>query len=123
VGGYGIGTSVTAPDLQYNTWMHIAGVFDNSMAYIYINGVLIDSMPTPVDTLQDSDQPVKMGTHPIWAADDAFGGTLDEVRLYNRALSLDEIGELANVPIPGAVWLLGSGLMGMVAIRRRKSKE
>jgi hypothetical protein len=26
------------------------------------------------------------------------------------------------VPIPGAVWLLGSGLLGLVAIRRRKKK-
>jgi hypothetical protein len=25
----------------------------------------------------------------------------------------------ANVPIPGAVWLLGSGLAGLVLVRRR----
>ncbi len=29
-------------------------------------------------------------------------------------------GETSAVPIPGAVWLLGSGIMGMMAIRRRK---
>ena len=26
------------------------------------------------------------------------------------------------VPIPGAVWLLGSGLMGLIAVRRRKGR-
>jgi hypothetical protein len=26
------------------------------------------------------------------------------------------------VPIPGAVWLLGSGLLGLVTIRRRRAK-
>jgi hypothetical protein len=30
--------------------------------------------------------------------------------------------DLAPVPIPGAVWLLGSGLVGLVAIRRRFNK-
>ena len=29
---------------------------------------------------------------------------------------------IPNVPIPGAVWLLGSGLLGLVAIRRRFQK-
>ena len=36
---------------------------------------------------------------------------------------LNAAGNLANtsaVPIPGAVWLLGSGLAGMVAMRRKK---
>ena len=28
--------------------------------------------------------------------------------------------EMSEVPIPGAVWLLGSGLAGLVALRRRK---
>ena len=29
-------------------------------------------------------------------------------------------GETSTVPIPGAAWLLGSGLFGLVAVRRRK---
>ena len=35
--------------------------------------------------------------------------------------ALDDISVNA-VPIPGAVWLLGSGLLGLVAIRRRFEK-
>ncbi|HDM76455.1 MAG TPA: VPLPA-CTERM sorting domain-containing protein [Deltaproteobacteria bacterium] len=26
-----------------------------------------------------------------------------------------------SVPVPGAIWLLGSGIIGLVAFRRRKS--
>ncbi len=45
-------------------------------------------------------------------------GTLNR---YNGYYGLAiRIGQVSSVPIPGAVWLLGSGLMGMVALGRRK---
>ena len=40
-----------------------------------------------------------------------------------KLLSFDENGAAfgtSQVPIPGAIWLLGSGLFGLVAIRRRR---
>ena len=39
----------------------------------------------------------------------------------NRGGFIDNV-ELNAVPIPGALWLLGSGLLGLVGIRRRHSK-
>jgi len=32
-------------------------------------------------------------------------------------------GKVAPVPIPGAVWLFGSGLMGVVGLGRKKNKH
>ena len=32
-----------------------------------------------------------------------------------------DIGALSAVPVPGAVWLLGSGVMGLLGLRRRKA--
>jgi len=46
----------------------------------------------------------------------AIGGANDQEKLGGF---IDKV-ELNAVPIPGAVWLLASGLLGLVGIRRRK---
>ena len=39
----------------------------------------------------------------------------------SAGFDLDAVGVINAVPIPGAVWLLGSGLLGLVYFRRRKT--
>ena len=39
---------------------------------------------------------------------------------YHAGIKIDEV-TISNVPIPGAVWLLGSGLIGLVAVRRKRN--
>ena len=41
--------------------------------------------------------------------------------LYAMAVAPGQVGALSAVPVPGAVWLLGSGVMGLVGLRRRKA--
>jgi hypothetical protein len=48
---------------------------------------------------------------------------MDDVRFYNRVLTEQEIGQLYAVPIPAPVILLGSGLLGLAAIRKRFKNE
>lgn len=46
------------------------------------------------------------------------------IRVESNGTSYTEVdgfADVAPVPIPGAVWLLGSGLLGLVGIRRRKN--
>ncbi len=38
-------------------------------------------------------------------------------------ISIDNFGTLAAVPVPGAVWLLGSGLIGMAGIRKKSNRR
>lgn len=42
--------------------------------------------------------------------------------LYVLNYSTQELYKYAPVPIPGAVWLLSSGLIGLIAIRRKLKK-
>ncbi|MCD6376963.1 MAG: VPLPA-CTERM sorting domain-containing protein [Caldisericaceae bacterium] len=44
------------------------------------------------------------------------GGSLDPIVSFKT-------GEISVVPIPGALWLLGSGLIGMVGVRRKLGKS
>jgi hypothetical protein len=54
-----------------------------------------------------------------WTFDFASGYQEPEYKSYvNLALGVMD-GDIASVPLPAAVWLFGSGLMGLVGIRRR----
>jgi hypothetical protein len=51
-----------------------------------------------------------------------FNGRLDELQLYNQALTAAQILQLASVPEPSS-WILGMmgvGLVGYAALSRRK---
>jgi len=48
----------------------------------------------------------------------------DEIHLSitdsNKAFTLDNLQYISAVPVPAAVWLFGSGLLGLVGVARRK---
>ncbi len=82
-----------------NTWSHLAAIYDGSGLKLYLNGSLVTSnsssgaIPTTAD-------PFFIGTKSdIAPGGDRFNGELDEIRLYSRALNLQEIQTLAGVPV------------------------
>ena len=83
----GRGTRSTVP---LNEWSHVVTTFDGEYLRIFLNGVVDTSMRTPDATISENDQPLQLGL----ATEQGYRGVIDEVRIYNRALSEAEVAEL-----------------------------
>jgi hypothetical protein len=88
-----ITTSADAPfNYSLNTWYQVAYVVTKTGYIIYVNGNQIASgsysESTPV--LSDANHAITIGNTAVGGGE-WFKGTIDEVRIYNRALSADEI--------------------------------
>ena len=95
--------------LANNTWVQLTAVFDgtrpvNDRVRLFINGVLDPLQHSIIgnlgDTLPSYDSPVHIGCTPaptaMPATQQTFTGQLDNVTVWNRALSDDEIAKLYN---------------------------
>ena len=74
--------------LPLNTWSHIAGTLSGGTLRFYLNGTQVGSVPAS-GTMPNSSGPLRIGGNAIWP--EWFAGQIDEVRVYNRALSQSEI--------------------------------
>ena len=70
-------------------WHHVAGVYDGTNMFLYVDGTLDVSKPATGSIVQNS-YPVCIG-HNAEAPASSFNGLIDEVSLYNRALTAAEI--------------------------------
>jgi hypothetical protein len=69
-------------------WHHVAMTYNGSAMSLYVDGFLVAARKTQT-TLSSSSLPLFIGGNPLWG--EFFKGTIDEVRVYNRALSEGEI--------------------------------
>lgn len=87
-----IGTLTTVTPLTPNVWSHVAVIYDGATARIYLNGVE-DATAEWSGALCQNNHPIRIGDGGTLAS---FAGRLDEVRLFDRALSDREIYALAQ---------------------------
>jgi hypothetical protein len=82
--------------LSVNTWTHLAGTYDGVMLRLYVNGIQVSSQ-TQTGNLATSSDPLQIGGDSIYGQ--YFEGTIDEVRVYNVALTATQIQHDMNTPI------------------------
>ena len=80
---------------QVGVWKHVAGAFTGTSLDLYVDGIL-DSSINISGTLQSSHNPFAIGANfrpndPSPFTGEFFHGLIDEVELFNRALSAAEI--------------------------------
>ena len=74
-------------------WFHVTCVFSGGTAYLYVDGNLVSTDNTGGATVADADDSFIMGgsSNPVSGA---YNRNIDEVRVYNRALSDSEVSAL-----------------------------
>jgi hypothetical protein len=82
--------------LTLNTWSHVAVTYDGATVKTYVNGVLVGSK-AQTGSLVTSTQPLRFGGDAVWP--EWFQGSLDEIRVYNRALTVAEIQSDMTRPV------------------------
>ena len=109
----------------FNKWTHVVGVWSEIGGAIYINGSLsaqkIWNSAAITDYSNGFIPEIGGNSGALW---DPFAGVIDDVRIYNRALTASEVSNLyaaESVPEPSALSLLAVGLGGLAMMRRRRS--
>jgi len=89
--------------VRLNRWYHVAMAYDGSSLNLYVNGVLDGSMNVSGPIIRTT-QPVRLGGGaPLGAPPYHFQGLIDEVSIYNRALSAAEIKAIYDAGSTGRV--------------------
>lgn len=87
----------TTTDWKVGQWYHFAGTFDGKTMKVYINGKLEGEKANNVP-IAPSDKELWIGGDD-WGRDtDHFPGKIDEVRLYDKALSEADIQKVMDTP-------------------------
>jgi hypothetical protein len=90
--------------LPLNTWSHVAVTYATAPApvgstlRVYVNGVLVRTITGGNQNILAGNQPLRIGNSNA-SVSEGFNGVIDEVRIYNRALSAEEIAADMLAPV------------------------
>ncbi len=92
ISGFG---DAAAPMPPAGEWIHVAGTYDENTVCLYYNGVLVDSVSAP-GIIDWPYIPLFIGSLSMTGG--FFSGAMDYIRIWNRALSENELQQLLATP-------------------------
>jgi hypothetical protein len=85
--------AASAGSVNDGVWRHLVGTYDGTTIRIYVDG-LLDGETASTRMPTETTEPLQLGSNVEAIATAHYVGDMDEVRIYNRALSADEIKQL-----------------------------
>jgi hypothetical protein len=94
-GGSGV-SQVTSPGaLTYGTWYHVVGTYDGATMRLYLDGAEIGNVASAL-SLPDHSYPLQFARQ----GGNRYGGNLDEIAIYDKALSAAQVQGLYGAGRP-----------------------
>lgn len=84
--------SLNAPFTDTNSFHHVAVTYDGAIAMLYVDGTMIE-MESISGAIQARSEPLTIGRRSGGSAN-SFHGLVDELTIYNEAISNDEVAEI-----------------------------
>jgi hypothetical protein len=79
-----------ATNLPKERWYHVTGTYDGTNQMLYLNGVVLTQESCSVSIRQDGTAP-RIGSTCDWPPVSLVDGVLDDVRVYGRGISSNEV--------------------------------
>ncbi|MHC4806888.1 MAG: LamG-like jellyroll fold domain-containing protein [Planctomycetota bacterium] len=89
-----IKADTTTGTIELDTWIHVATTWDGVTMRIYKNGVEVGSLAKSGTLSTNPAANVAIGNQPTVGDDRPFSGLIDDVRIYTRALTPEDIAEV-----------------------------
>ena len=97
----GKGVTAKTTSLQPGTWYHFAGTFDGSMVRFYLDGVKVGEVAGPATPLPANGNALYIGRQQNGFFTGPANGDIDEVLLYDVALSDAQVATLRQKGLAG----------------------
>ena len=87
-------------ELEHGEWYHVAGTYDGEFLKLYINGVAEEELKTDGGAAFNGEWAGDIATPgdqlQLKYASESYTGAMDEIVIFNRALSANEIAQLVE---------------------------
>lgn len=94
------GSSLSSSISGLGRWFHAAATYDRNNLNLYINGILVNSAANTIALPNNTGRAYTIGRSPLerdgGLNKTAFNSSIDDIRIYSRALSAAEISILFN---------------------------